>query len=274
MRSLQTVGVYLLALLILLFFLFPLVWVFLTSFKTRVQIFGDPLSLWFRPTLENYEAILRSDFMRQMGNSFIIALTSTLFSLALATPLAYAFSRFPGQLPHSDNWLFWVLSLRMLPPIAVVVPFYLLLRALGLLDTHLALIALYSIFNISFATWLLKGFFDEIPTEVEEAAMLDGWRPHQIVWRVSLPMARSGLVAAGLFCLIQSLNEFLLALLLTAERAVTAPVAIANFQRFFGLDWGQMSAGAILFMTPTILFTLFVRHHLMRGVSFGAERRG
>ncbi|NUL82667.1 MAG: carbohydrate ABC transporter permease [Armatimonadetes bacterium] len=271
MKIVKSAASYIVAFTILALFMLPLVWVVLTSFKTRVQVFDNPLKVFFTPTLDNYRAVFASEFMSNMANSFVIAGLSALFSLAVAAPCAFAFSRYPRALPRSDNALFWVLSLRMLPPIAVVVPYYLALRSLGLLDTHLALIVIYSVFNISFAVWLLKGFFDEIPPEIEEAAKVEGWRPLQVFLRVSLPLARSGLVAAGLFCLIQSLNEFLLALLLTSSKAATGPVAISNFQRFFGVDWGQMSAAAVIFMAPPLIFAFLVRNHLVRGMSFGAR---
>jgi len=253
--------------LVTLVFAFPLFWVVISSFKTRLDLFAIPPKWLFTPTLENYRGILASDFIRQFFNSLIIAVASTTISIILGSLTAYGFSR--HSIRGSDFLLFWILSLRMLPVIAVVVPFYLLFRALGLLDTHIALVLVYCIFNISFSVWVLKGFFDEIPLELEEAAMLDGYSPPQVFFRVSLPLARAGLATTAIFCLIQSLNEFLVALALTARAAETAPVGLAKLQTFLGTDWGRISAAATIFMLPVVIFTILVRNELIRGMSFG-----
>ncbi|MBC7218238.1 MAG: carbohydrate ABC transporter permease [Candidatus Caldatribacterium sp.] len=251
-------------------FMFPLLWVVLSSLKTRLEIFALPPKWIFPPTLQNYRDILHSDFMYHLRNSLLVAVISTGVSLVFGSLTAYGFSRYPIR--GSDNILFWILSLRMLPPIAVVIPFYLLFRSLGLLDTTLALVLVYCIFNISFSIWVLKGFFDEIPIELEEAAKLDGYSPAQVFWRVSLPLVRPGLATTAIFCLIQSLNEFLVALTLTTRKAVTAPVGLAKLQTFLGTDWGRISAAAVIFMIPVVVFTIFVRNELIRGMSFGRMR--
>ena len=258
------------ALAITVAFMFPLGWVVLSSLKTRLEIFVLPPKWIFSPTFQNYRDILNSDFMYQLKNSLLVAAISTGVSLVFGSLTAYGFSRYPIR--GSDNILFWILSLRMLPPIAVVIPFYLLFRSLGLLDTAIALVLVYCIFNISFAIWVLKGFFDEIPIELEEAAKLDGYSPMQVFWRVSLPLVRPGLATTAIFCLIQSLNEFLVALTLTTRRAVTAPVGLAKLQTFLGTDWGRISAAAVIFMIPVVVFTIFVRNELIRGMSFGRMR--
>ncbi len=253
-----------------IFFSFPVVWVVLSSFKTQLDLFTIPPKWLFKPTLVNYQLVLRSDFVRQFLNSLIVATSSGLVSLILGSLTAYGFSRF--SIRGSQFLQFWILSLRFLPVIAVVVPFYLLFRAIGLLDTHIALVLVYCIFNISFAVWVLKGFFDEIPLELEEAAMMDGYTPFQVFLRVSLPLVRPGLAATAIFLLVQSLNEFLVALALTARVAETAPVGLAKLQTFLGTDWGRISAAATIFMSPVILFTILVRKELVRGMSFGRLR--
>jgi multiple sugar transport system permease protein len=253
--------------LITLIFFFPLAWVVMSSFKTRLDIFAIPPKWLFTPTFANYLSIFGSDLMGQFANSLIVAVASTAISITLGSLAAYGFSRYSIR---SKNFiLFWILSLRMLPVIAVVVPFYLLFRTLRLLDTQIALILVYCIFNISFSVWVLKGFFDEIPLELEEAAMLDGYLPHQVFLKVSLPLARSGLATTAIFCLIQSLNEFLVALALTSRSAETAPVGLAKLQTFLGTDWGRISAAATIFMMPVVIFTFLVRNELIRGMSFG-----
>jgi len=265
----RTLGI-VLALLAAAIFLFPLLWVVLSSFKTKLELLAVPPVFIFRPTLQNYINVFNSAFPQQVRNSLIIAISTTVISITLGSLTAYGFSRY--TIKGSDFLQFWILSLRMLPAIAVVVPFYLVFRTLGLLDRHIALILVYCLFNISFAVWVLKGFFDEIPLELEEAAMLDGYSPPQIFLKVSLPLARAGLATTAIFCLIQSLNEFLLAVSLTTRVAETAPVGLSKVQTLMGVDWGLLSAGSIIFMLPVVIFTILVRNELVRGMSFGRMR--
>jgi multiple sugar transport system permease protein len=262
----RTLGI-LVALLAAAVFLAPLMWVVLSSFKTKLELLAVPPVFVFRPTLENYIKAFNSDFPLQVRNSLIIAVTSTTISIIMGSLTAYGFSRY--QIKQSDFLQFWILSLRMLPAIAVVVPYYLVFRTLGLLDRHIGLILVYCLANISFAVWVLKGFFDEIPLELEEAAMLDGYTPPQVFLRVALPLARSGLATTGVFCLIQSLNEFLLAVSFTTRVAETAPVGLSKVQTLMGVDWGLLSAASVLFMVPVVVFTILVRNELVRGMSFG-----
>jgi len=256
-----------LALLVAAAFLFPLLWVVLSSFKTKLELLAVPPVFVFKPTFQNYLNAFNSDFPTQVRNSLIIAVSSTVISIILGSLTAYGFSRY--AIKGSDFLQFWILSLRMLPAIAVVVPFYLVFRTLDLLDTHIALILAYCLANTSFAVWVLKGFFDEIPLELEEAAMLDGYSPPQVFLRVALPLARSGLATTAIFCLIQSLNEFLLAVSLTTRVAETAPVGLSKVQTLMGVDWGLLSAASVLFMLPVVIFTILVRNELVRGMSFG-----
>ena len=264
---LKNILIYALIVVATLVFLFPIFWLLLTTFKVRVDVFAIPPKFIFHPTLDNYKMVLHSPFMKYFANSLIIAVVSTTFSVVLGTLTAYGFSRYPVR--RSDNLLFWILSLRMLPVIAVVVPFYILFRTLNLLDTHLALVLIYGIFNVAFTVWLMKGMFDEVPRELEEAAMMDGYSPLHVFLQVSLPQVWAGVATTAVFCLIQSLNEFLIALILTNQTAVTAPVGLAKFQSFFGIDWGQITAASSIFVMPILIFTIFVRNYLIRGLSFG-----
>ena len=270
MKTLKRVLGIVLALFVAAVFLFPLLWVLLSSFKTKLELLAVPPVFIFRPTLQNYINAFNSDFSVQVRNSLIIAIGSTVISVVLGSLTAYGFSRY--TIKGSDFLQFWILSLRMLPAIAVVVPFYLVFRTLKLLDTHVALMLVYCLTNTSFAVWVLKGFFDEIPLELEEAAMLDGYSPPQVFLKVSLPLARAGLATTTIFCLIQSMNEFLLAVSLTTRVAVTAPVGLSKMQTLMGIDWGLLSAGSILFMLPVVIFTILVRNELVRGMSFGRMR--
>ena len=253
--------------LIVCFFAFPLVWMVMTALKQPVDVFASPPKFVFQPTLDNYQRVLTSDFMGNIANSVIVAVVSAAFSIVLGTLTAYGFYR--TTLRGQDNLLFWILSLRMLPVIAVIFPYFLLFQRIGLTDTLLALMLVYSIFNISFTVWLLKGFFDEVPREMEEAAMMDGYGPWGVFRRVALPLVVPGIATAAVFNIVQSINEFLLAFVLTQREATTAPVALLNFLTPLGLDWGGIAAASTMLVLPVAVFAVLVRKHLIRGMSFG-----
>jgi len=253
--------------LIVLFFAFPLIWMVMTALKQQVDVVAVPPRFVFEPTLDNYRRVLTSDFMGNLANSVIVAVVSAAFSIVLGTLTAYGFSRY--TLRGQDNLLFWILSLRMLPVIAVIFPYFLLFQRIGLTDTLLALMLVYSIFNISFTVWLLKGFFDEVPREMEEAAMMDGYGPWGVFRRVALPLVVPGIATAAVFNIVQSVNEFLLAFVLTQREATTAPVALLNFLTPLGLDWGGIAAASTMLVLPVAVFAVLVRKHLIRGMSFG-----
>jgi multiple sugar transport system permease protein len=226
---------------------------------SRFNLFGQ----WYLVGVKN-------EFIRYLFNSIGISIIATVFSIVMACLTAYGFSRYPPK--RSDNILFWILSLRMLPPVAVIIPYFFMFQAFGMLDKHLTLILVYSVFNISFGVWLLKGFFDEISPELEEAAMMDGYGPWTIFRKVALPLVMPGIVTVAVFNLIQSTNEFLLAFVLTSSNATTGPIGLAKFNLPTGIDWGQISAAATLLVIPVIIFTILVRNHLIRGMSFGQLR--
>ena len=180
---------YAVVVVVTLVFFFPILWVFLASIKQQIDIFADPPKWIFTPTLQNYKDLFTSDYSQfnsSMLNSLVIVFASTAFSILIGALAAYGFSRY--KLKGADNILFWILSLRFLPTVAVVIPFFMIFNSLKLTNTHLSLILVYSIFNTSFTVWLLKGFFDEIPVDLEEAAMVDGYSRPAIFFRVSLPL--------------------------------------------------------------------------------------
>ncbi len=283
----------------------PLAWIVATSFKTPSDAIAYPPKLVFTPSLEGYvnlftartrqtpeylaslpppetwyEKLVRernmvitgpSRFAGRYANSLIIGFGSTFFAVFLGTLAAYAFSRF--RIPLKEDLLFFILSTRMFPPIAVAIPIYLMYRQLGLTDTHLGMIILYTAVNLSLSVWLLKGFIDEIPKEYEEAAMVDGYSRLQAFRKVVLPQAAAGIAATAIFCLIFAWNEYAFALLLTSGLAQTAPPFIPNIIGEGGLDWPAVAAGTTLFLLPVMIFTIVLRRHLLRGITFGALRR-
>src|SRR5215468_6414968 len=285
--------------------LVPLVWIVLTSFKSPPDSISYPPKVLFEPTLEGYcnlfttrtrqtpeyinnlpapsgrcDEITRSrnmviagpsNYLPRFVNSLVIAFGSTALSIVLGTAAAYAFSRF--KVPLKDDLLFFILSTRMMPPIAVAIPIYLMYRELGLSDTKLGMILLYTAVNVSLAVWLLKGFIDEIPREYEEAAMVDGYTRLQAFRKVVLPQAATGIAATAIFCLIFAWNEYAFAVLLTSGEAQTTPPFIPFIIGEGGQDWPAVAAGTTLFLVPIVAFTVMLRKHLLRGITFGAVRR-
>ena len=283
----------------------PLAWIVLTSLKSPPDSISYPPKVLFEPTLEGYcnlfttrsrqtadyiaslpppddrcEAIARarnmvvagpSNYAPRFLNSLIIAFGSTFVSVVLGTMAAYAFSRF--RVPGKDDLLFFILSTRMMPPIAVAIPIFLMYRELGLSDTRLGMILLYSAINVSLAVWLMKGFIDEIPREYEEAALVDGYTRLQAFFKVVLPQATTGIVATAIFCLIFAWNEYAFAVLLTSGEAQTAPPFIPIIIGEGGQDWPAVAAGTTLFLLPILVFTVVLRRHLLRGITFGAVRK-
>ncbi|MCE2403023.1 carbohydrate ABC transporter permease [Candidatus Poribacteria bacterium] len=214
-----------------------------------------------------------SKYFYQLLNSIIIGGGSTVLAVGLGTLSAYAFSRF--NIAGKDDLLFFILSTRMLPPVVVVIPIYLMYAWLGLRDTHFGLILLYTTFNVSFAVWLMKGFIDEIPREYEDAALVDGYTRFQTFLKVVLPQSVTGIAATAVFCLITAWNEFAFALVLTETggRAVTAPPSITSATGSAGMDWGKIAASTFVFLLPVAIFTFLMRSHLLRGVTFGAVKK-
>lgn len=283
----------------------PLAWIFLTGFKTPTDSISYPPKIVSEVSVEGYvnlfttrtrqppeflaglpppdtwyERLVRSRNMVIAGpskvvprfvNSMVIGFGSTFLAVCLGTIAAYAFSRF--RVPLADDLLFFILSTRMMPPIAVAIPIYLMFRNLGLTDTRLGMILLYTAVNVSLAVWLLKGFIDEIPREYEEAAMVDGYSRLQAFFKVVLPQATTGIAATAIFCLIFAWNEYAFAVLLTSGDAQTMPPFIPVIIGEGGQDWPAVAAATTLFFLPILLFTVLLRRHLLRGITFGAVRK-
>jgi len=259
----------------LVFFLFPLYWLVVTALKTQAEMFSMPPVWWpERITLDYFRDILfRSAFGRLAWNSVVVAGGSTLLSVVVGTMGAYSLSRFRLPFGLNAHISFWILSTRMFPPIVSIVPLFLIMRSLDLVDTRLALILAYSVFNLPFVVWMMKGFFDELPRELEESALIDGDTPFGAFRRIILPLVRPGLAATAVFCLIVAWNEFLFALVLTqTEAALTLPVGIANQVTQYEIRWGAMSAAGVVAMIPLFVFALLVQRHLVRGLSYGAVK--
>ena len=269
----------------------PLAWLVLTSIKHHPDVIsptakfvpapgheqGDRTVL-FSPTLEGYGRLASAgrreshSFFHYLVNSVIIGVLSTLCAVTLGTMCAYGFSRF--RVAGAQDWLFFILSTRFLPPLAVVVPILLMYRTFGLQNSHVGLVLLYTSFNLSLAVWLMKGFIDDIPKAYEEAALVDGYSRWQAFYRIIVPEAATGIAVTAVFCLISALNEYGFAVTLNSQGATTVPVYFAALQGSIkGIPWPQLAAGTLLFVTPIVVFTVLVRKHLLRGVTFGTIKQ-
>ena len=301
-----------LVILITIIFLSPIYWIGSTAFKPRalattvpptvlfhpdispfIKLFTKPVQMqgtvdpavyaaapwWERLIYDGGQKLTRngdgeiqlSAYPSRFLNSLIVAITSTFLAVAMGTITAYGFSRF--KVKGEADLLFFILSTRMLPPVVVAIPMFLMYRAVGLNDSHLGLIILYTAFNVSFSVWLMKGFIDEIPKEYEEAALVDGYTRLQAFFKIVLPEAATGIAATAVFCFITAWNEYAFALIMTNRRAQTAPPFIPS-QIGSGLpDWTVIAAGTFLFLLPVAIFTFLLRNNLLRGVTFGAIRK-
>ena len=266
-------------------FFTPEITPFIKLFTKRVQLLRpvdkqtyDAAPWWERLVYDGGERVLKvgnqpqlSAYPNRFLNSLIIAASSTFLAVVMGTITAYGFSRF--RIAGERDLLFFILSTRMLPPVVVAIPMFLMYRQVGLVDTHLGLIILYTAFNLSFSVWLMKGFIDEIPKEYEEAALVDGYTRLQAFVTIVIPEAATGIAATAVFCFITAWNEYAFALMMTNRNAQTAPPFIPA-QLGSGLtDWTTIAAGSLLFLLPVALFTFVLRRHLLRGVTFGAIRK-
>ncbi|MEQ8677825.1 MAG: carbohydrate ABC transporter permease [Aggregatilineales bacterium] len=280
-------------LLVFFFFMFPLYWILISSFKTRADIVSTTPSYFpfveFEPTLDNYLDVFVtrdqtsgdgstvtasadvSQFRDRLINSIIITGASTALAVFVGTLTAYAVSRF--TIPLEDDFMFFVLSTKMLPPIVVLIPVFVLFNNLGLRDSYHGLILLYTAFNLPFVVWIMKGFFDEIPREYEDAAMLDGYSRLQAIYKIVLPEAIPAMAATAVFSIIVSWNEFVLANFLNRDSAATVPPYLNSIIGVGAVEWGRLAAASVIYVLPVIIFTFLVRNHLLRGVTFGAVRR-
>jgi ABC-type glycerol-3-phosphate transport system permease component len=276
LRYIENTLTYLIIIPLLLIFMFPFLWLILTSFKQGTDAMAIPPIWNFSPTLDNYISLFTStvgrsgSFTGMLMNSVFVSVITTVLGLIAGTMGAYAIARYKFR--GKDFISSWTLSTLMVPAAVSLVPIFLLVGTLNLTDTYIALIIPYVAFNLPLIIWMIRGFILDIPVAIEEAAMVDGCSTFQILWKVVLPLILPGMAATSILALIQSWNEFLFALVLTRDVAKTAPVGIAEFITMYGIQWGQMTAASIVITSPIIIFTIFVRRYLVRGLTFGAVK--
>lgn len=256
--------------LIIIVFLGPIMWIFLTAFKPLSAVYT--MSLFFEPTLENFREVFDKPFYlgQKLWNSIVISAFTVAIGVPCALAAAYSFSRF--QMKYKKSLFFGVLATQFIPPMVVVLPFFLMFRKLQLLDTWTGMIWINLSIVLPFAIWMLKGFIDTIPVEMEEAAMVDGASRLRVVWDIVLPVCIPGLFVAGIFCFIFSWNDFLYALILTKKHAVTLPVTLSSFYTDEGDRWELMAATGTLILLPMFAISFFIQRHFVHGATQGSDR--
>ena len=256
----------------LLFFtllcLFPVFWIVLISFKSYIDAILIPPKWIFTPTIKSYATVISPKFVRYFLNSFIVATISTTVILLVGIPAGYAFARF--NIKGKSHLLFWILTTRMAPPIVILVPYYLAFVKFHLLDTHIAIILMHLTINLSFAVWIMKGFFEEIPAALEDAALMDGCTRWGAFLRVMLPLSKTGITAASILCFIFSWNELLFAITIGSQNAKTLPPSVYDFVTYREVLWPQLCAAGTLIVIPVMAFVFIIQKHLIRGMTMGA----
>lgn len=262
---------YVLTFFMVMLFLFPWLWVFSLGFKTRTEILSPTLVWIWKPTLANFnEVLIVKGYWRLIVNSLIIAVSAVSLCIVIGVPTAYAFSRFP--IPGKESWFYMILTFRMAPAVVLALPLYIIFARLALLGTYIAPIIAHITFTLPFVIWLMRSFFDDIPKEIDAAAMTDGYTRTGAFLHAVLPLVKSGIVAVTLFSIIFSWNEFLYGLILTSD--ATRPVAsqIPSLIRPHGTLWGEVAALATVASLPVAFLIFALQRSLVRGLSFGAVK--
>jgi ABC-type glycerol-3-phosphate transport system permease component len=253
---------------------FPVLWGLLTSFKTERDVLAYPPTFIFEPTLANYREVLfgTSSILPNLWSSIVVSSASTLLTMLFAVPAAYALARlrFPGK----KSTGFYVLATQMLPPVGLIIPYYLVLQKVGLLDSYSGLTAIYLTFSLPFAVWLMVSYFEDIPYEMEEAALLDRAGRIRTLWYVVLPQVKGGIAVTTVFVFLNAWNEFLFAVVLGGNNVRPVTVAMFNFISVEQTQWARLAAGAMLAMAPVIVIGLAAQRHIVKGLTVGAVKGG
>lgn len=257
------------SLIALVIFIYPIYWLLTISLKTQIEAFRTPPSWFFMPTFKHYVRLFaQADFLRYFTNSIAVSVAATFFALLLGVPAAYSLSR--GKFRAKNKVLFAILATQMVPPILFIIPYFTVFVRIDLIDTLRGLIIISLSFTLALVTWSLRAFFDDIPIELEEAALIDGASDFQTFIKVILPLVSTGAVAAGITSMILCWNQFLFPLVLTRSRAITATVALMKFIASEAEDWGLMTSGSIILTLPVLFFSVLLRKYMARGLVSGA----
>jgi multiple sugar transport system permease protein len=273
-RRFRTIGLALIAAVLLSVWIIPVVWGLLTSLKTERDVLAYPPLIIFEPTLAHYREVLfgASTILPNLISSVIVAGSATLLTMLFAVPAAYALARL--NLPAKRTGGFYVLATQMLPPVGLIIPYYLILQRIGALDTYGGMIGIYLTFSLPFAVWLMVSYFEDIPPEMEEAALLDRAGRLRTLWHVILPQVRGGIAVTTIFVFLNAWNEFLFAVVLAGNRVRPVTVAMFNFISVEQTQWARLAAGSMLAMAPVIILGLLAQRHIVKGLTVGAVKGG
>jgi multiple sugar transport system permease protein len=261
---------YFIACLLVVIFVFPVYWLFIISFKTPEEIFAFP-PVWYPSSIQfaNYKVLFKDGDAQTVWNSLILATVSTFFAMILGSIAAYSLVRFRTG---GENLAVWIISQRMMPPVAIVFPVFLLYVFFGWVDTFIGLILLYTAFNLPYVIWMMRGYIEDIPLELEESALVDGCTRWEVLWKVVMPMARSGLFATAVFTFVFAWNEFLFALVLTRTEVVTYTVQVTHYFGGQSNFWAKIAAMSVLGTIPVFIAVATMQRYLVRGISMGAVK--
>ena len=270
----RTIILYLIAGIILTIWAFPIIWAIVVSFKSEAEVLAYPPRVIFKPTLQNYEDALFGSIsiMSSFITSFIVSSVTTLLTILLAVPAAYAFARL--RLPGKRSLGFYTLMTQMIPPVGLVIPYFLILNKVGWLDTYQGMITVYLTFSLPFAIWLLVSYMEDIPREMEEAAFLDKASRLQALWHVILPQVRGGIAVTVIFVFLNAWNEFLFAVQLGGNTVRPVTVAMYNFVSVEQTLWAKLSAAALLAMLPVVIIGIAAQKQIVKGLTVGAVKGG
>ncbi len=261
---------YVMACLLVVIFVFPVYWLLIISFKTPDEIFAFP-PVWYPNSIQfsNYMVLFKDGDAKTVLNSLILATASTFFAMILGTIAAYSLVRFKTG---GENLAVWIISQRMMPPVAIVFPVFLLYVYFGWVDTFFGLILLYTAFNLPYVIWMMRGYIEDIPLELEESALVDGCSRWAVLWEVVMPMARSGLFATAVFTFVFAWNEFLFALVLTRTEVATYTVQVTHYFGGQSNFWAKIAAMSVLGTIPVFIAVATMQRYLVRGISMGAVK--
>jgi len=261
---------YAIAIALLIVFLFPIYWLFIISFKTPEEIFAFP-PVWYPESIQfaNYRVLFKDGDATTVWNSLVLAGCSTVIAMILGTMAAYSLVRFKTG---GENLAVWIISQRMMPPVAIVFPIFLLYVFLGWVDTYHGLIILYTAFSLPYVIWMMRGYIEDIPLELEESALVDGCTRWQVLWKVVFPMARSGLFATAVFTFVFAWNDFLFALVLTRTEVITYTVQVTHYFGGQSNFWAKIAAMSVLGTIPVFFAVATMQRYLVRGISMGAVK--
>ena len=261
---------YMAAIALTLFFIFPVYWLFIISFKTPEEIFAFP-PVWYPESIQfaNYRVLFKDGDAETVWNSLVLAGVSTVIAMVLGTICAYSLVRFKTG---GENLAVWIISQRMMPPIAIVFPIFLLYVFFGWVDTFHGLIILYTAFSLPYVIWMMRGYIEDLPLELEESALVDGCTRWEVLWKVVFPMVRSGLFATAVFTFVFAWNDFLFALVLTRTEVVTYTVQVTHYFGGQSNFWAKIAAMSVLGTIPVFFTVATLQRYLVRGISMGAVK--